>query len=263
MTTPGPERPGAAVHPAALGFAAVADDYERSRPSYPAQAIARWAKLAELEPGALVVDVGAGTGKLTRLLVGAGASVVAVEPVRAMAESLHASLPGVDVRDGTAERLPVADACARAVTAGQAFHWFDGPAALAEMHRVLAARGTLAVFYNDRDTSVPWVAAVDAVFRPLRGEAPSQRSGEWRDVFATTALFTELQSETFPNTQTLTPAEMVARVRSISFVGAMPMRQQARLLDDVARVLAEHPDTAGSDRLELPQTTTLYWCRRR
>ena len=187
---------------------------------------------------------------------------MAVEPVAGMASVLRAALPHVEVREGTAERLPVADGVARAVAVGQAFHWFDGPAALAEMHRVLEPGGTLAVLYNERDTNEPWVAAVDAVFQPWRGDAPSQRRGKWRAAFADTSLFTALERETFANPQRLTPAEMVARVRSISFVGALPDARQAEVLAAVSDVLSSHPDTAGRDELVLPHTTNLYWCRR-
>jgi hypothetical protein len=121
----------------------------------------------------------------------------------------------------------------------------------------------VAILYNDRDTTEPWVKATDDVFQPLRGSVPSQRRGTWRAAFETTELFTPLERAQFPNPQILTPDEMVARVRSISFVGALPEPQQATVLDGVRRVLATHPDTAGRDRLVLPHTASLYWCRRR
>jgi SAM-dependent methyltransferase len=253
------------VHRAAAeGFAKVGDDYERGRPTYPAAAIDLLVEVAGLGPGVAVVDVAAGTGKLTRLLVGTGASVIAVEPIAGMSAVLRTALPSVEVLPGTAEDLPLADGSAAAITVGQAFHWFRGPEALAEMHRVLRPGGTLAVIFNaSNDTGEPWVAAVEGVYQPLRGDAPTRNSGAWREAFTATTLFTPLESASFPNPQVITPEEMVARVRSISFIGAMPEPAQAEVLAGVADVLARHPDTAGRRELVLPYVTTLSWCRRR
>jgi ubiquinone/menaquinone biosynthesis C-methylase UbiE len=252
-----------ALHPAAHGFETVADDYERGRPDYPLAALERLIKVSGIGPDAVVLDLAAGTGKLTRSLAATGAHVIAVEPTDGMRAVLAATLPAVDVRDGTAEDIPVADGTVSAVTVGQAFHWFAGRAALAEIHRVLRPHGTLAVLYNHRDRREPWVAATDAVFQPLRGSAPDQRDGAWRAAFAETILFSPLEEATFSNPQRLTPAEMVARVRSVSFVGGLSPAQQSGVLAEVADVLATHPDTAGRDELVLPHTTTLSWCRRR
>src|SRR5262245_56757726 len=131
MSSPSPDR----VKPAVLGFdsAATAASYERARPSYPAEAVAHLVGHGGIGPGRRVLDLAAGTGKLTRLLVPTGAEVVAVEPVPAMRDQLTAVLPGVTVHDGTAGALPLPDNSVDAVTVGQAFHWFDPPRALAEI----------------------------------------------------------------------------------------------------------------------------------
>src|SRR5947208_10781774 len=120
------------VHPAAAGFARAAGVYERARPEYPPEAVAWLVDRLDLPPGRVVVDVAAGTGKLTRLLVPSGARVVAVEPLAEMRAQLEEAVPSVEALEGTAEALPLADDFADAVTVAAAFHWFRAAEALPE-----------------------------------------------------------------------------------------------------------------------------------
>ena len=252
------------IHPAAAdGFASNADDYERTRPGYPAAAVAHLAKVLGLGPGVTVVDVAAGTGKLTRPLLGTGADVIAVEPVAEMRTVLSRALPGTDVREGTAEHLPVDDASCDAIAVAQAFHWFDGAVALREFARVLRPGGGLAVVYNHRDRAVPWLAAVNRLVEVHRLGTPQQWDGRWREAFTADGLFTALEDAAFDNPQLLTPDELVGRIRSMSYVGALPAPEQAQLLDDVAHLVATHPETAGCAALTIPQRTVVSTCRRR
>ncbi len=155
MTTARDEHAARTVR--ARSFGRLAADYDRIRPGYPAAAI------GALPPGP-VVDVGAGTGKLTTALVAAGHPVVAVEPDPDMRAVLAArDLPGVDVRDGRGEELPVADGTAGGVVYGQAWHWVEPAAAAAEAHRVLVPGGTLALLWNLPDLSVDWVADLNRI----------------------------------------------------------------------------------------------------
>src|SRR5207253_1626634 len=118
--------PMAATHPtAAAGFARAADAYERGRPAYPADAVAHLAARFRLGEGVTVLDLAAGTGKLTRMLTMTGATVIAVEPVVGMRRVLEKAVPGARVLDGTAESIPVEDGAVDAITVAQAFHWFD------------------------------------------------------------------------------------------------------------------------------------------
>src|SRR5712671_3101577 len=132
------------LHPATRGFAVAADVYERGRPDYPAVAIARIVSRLGLGRGRTVLDLAAGTGKLTRLLVPSGANVLAVEPVREMRTELERRVPGVATLGGTAERIPLNNGYVDAVTVGQAFHWFSPDPALREIHRVLRPGGGVA-----------------------------------------------------------------------------------------------------------------------
>jgi len=150
---------------AAAGFGAGAQDYERGRPSYPDDLVVWMAERLRIGAGSRVVDLAAGTGKLTRLLVPTGADLVAVEPVAAMREQLAAVVPGVPALDGTAESIPLAPASVDAVTVAQAFHWFDADAALAEIARVLRPGGALGLVWNERDVREPWVAELSKLIR--------------------------------------------------------------------------------------------------
>ena len=252
-----------AIHPAArAGFAAGAEVYQRSRPDYPAAALEWLTRELALGAGP-VLEVAAGTGKLTRQLRPLAPHLVAVEPVAAMRRVLSESLPGVSVVGGRAEALPFRSAWAGAAMVGQAFHWFDGRAALAELHRVLWPGGGLGLLWNQRDEAVDWVRRLTEIVEPAAGDAPRFRSGRWREAFAGEDLFGPLQEATFDHAQTGSPDLVAERVASISFVAALPDARRGALLGEVRRLLATHPDTAGRAVIRLPYRTRVYWTRRR
>jgi SAM-dependent methyltransferase len=247
---------------AARGFALATQAYEEGRPTYPAKVAERLERELHLKPGRVVLDLAAGTGKLTALLVGTGASVVAVEPVTEMRAVLERALPGVAAYAGTAEAIPLADASVDAVTVGQAFHWFRGEAALAEIHRVLREDGGLGLVWNVRNESVPWVARLTEIMEPHRGDAPAYRTGAWREAFQRTALFGLLSHAEVRHVHRLTPEAVVARVASVSFVAVLPEPKRRRLLGEVRELLATDPRTRGRAEVELPYRTDVYWAKR-
>ncbi|HYT29443.1 MAG TPA: methyltransferase domain-containing protein [Actinomycetota bacterium] len=247
---------------AAKGFQAGAEAYERGRPGYPADAVDALIDVLGVGPGVTVVDLAAGTGKLTRLLAPSGAAVIAIEPVEAMRRTLAAMLPRVPVVAGTAESMPLRDGSAGAVVAAQAFHWFDGEAALAEIHRVLAPGGRLGLVWNVRDETVDWVARLTALIDPYQGDAPRFRTGAWRTAFEGTALFGPLQERSFSYEQPTTPTEIEERFASISFVAALPSAKHAAVRRAVRDLLATHLDTRGRDHLRMPHRTVAFWCER-
>jgi SAM-dependent methyltransferase len=249
------------IHDAAQGFAQATAAYERGRPTYPSGAAERLQRELRLRPGRVVLDLAAGTGKLTALLVGTGAAVIAVEPVAAMRGVLERALPGVRALPGTAEAIPLAGAAVDAVAVGQAFHWFRGDEALAEIHRVLRPGGGLGLVWNVRDTSVPWMARLTEIMEPHRGDAPTQRTGVWREAFERTRLFRPLKHSALHHRHHLTPEGVVARVASVSFVAALPEAEREGVLAEVRELVATDPLTRGRAEVVLPYRTDVFTTR--
>ncbi len=243
---------------AARGFGSAGDAYERGRPSYPVGAVACLVGELSIGPGATVVEVAAGTGKLTRLLVPTGARVVAVEPVAGMRRVLIDKVPDVAVVAGTAEALPVASTRADAVLAAQAFHWFRVGEALAEAARVLRPGGGLGLVWNDRDDSVPWVAELSALIHWDDRPVPNHHDIDWSAAVAGTGAFAPLRRRRFRLDQPLDVDTLVDRVLSTSYIAARPAAEQRALARDVRALVAELPD-----RIVLPYRTEVFWCRRR
>lgn len=250
-------------HAAALGFQRAADAYEKGRPEYPAEAVQCLIRELHLNASSTVIDLGAGTGKLTRQLLPSGATIIAVEPVEAMRQTFVALLPEVELVAGTAEAIPLPDGQADAVMAGQAFHWFATGAALREIHRVLKPVGRLALIWNLRDESVDWVAKLTGLIDKHARGVPSYRSGSWRRCFDETALFGPLQERHFDHVQRGTLATLLARVASISYISVLPDAEREQVLTEVRQLVEMHPLTQGRAEIEMPYRTVVYWCPKR
>jgi SAM-dependent methyltransferase len=239
---------------AAAGFGSAADVYERARPSYPPEAIDWLLARTGIGLGDTIIDLGAGTGKLTRLLAPSGARVVAVEPIPEM----RALIDVGEVKDGTAEAIPLADGVAALVTVAQAFHWFDLDRALPEIHRVLRRGGRLALVWNMRDLENPVQRGVEELLAPLRGRLSAQREGKWRAPLAASSLFGDPESAEFRIEQQFTADDLVDRVASTSFVAAMDDGERRPLLDQVRGLVA------GRDEpFSFPYVTEVLIIRRR
>lgn len=230
------------LHPiAAAGFGASADDYERGRPGYPSAAIGWLARKVPLRAGVTVVDLAAGTGKLSRPLATTGARVIAIEPLEAMRRVIG---PEIEALEGTAEAIPLADRSADAVTVGQAFHWFDGSAALAEIHRVLRANGWLALLWNARRMEDPIHASIEQLIRPHCEHVPRHGTRAWREAFTRTYLFRPLEEVHFEHEQLLDADELGARIGSTSAIAALAAEERERVLERVRAL-------AGTGRVRL------------
>jgi SAM-dependent methyltransferase len=250
---------------ARLGFgtARAVAAYERGRPGYPPEAVAELVRMLAIGRGAAVLDLAAGSGKLTRQLLPAGAGLAAVEPSPAMRERLAAAAPGVRVLEGTAEAIPLPDGSLDAVTVGQAFHWFDGPRAVAELQRVLRPGGRVGLVWNVRDESVPWMARVTAIVDRHAGDTPRYRDGRWRAAFDASTGFTPLQVRRFRHRHELDRERLLDRFASISFVAALPDAARARVLADIEQVVEAEPSLAGPGPVMVPYRTDLFWAERR
>jgi ubiquinone/menaquinone biosynthesis C-methylase UbiE len=215
-------------HPRSRSFELVADVYERARPEYPADAVAWMAEELELRPGRTVLDLGAGTGKLTRALVQTGAQVIAVEPGEQMLGELRRVLPDVESLLGAAEAIPLDDQAVDAVTAGQSFHWFRHDEALPELHRVLRPGGAVALIWNSRDQDRPLHREISELIKPfMPPNRPHVR--ESARALEESALFGPIERRTFPFTQQLDADGVADRIASVSFVAAAPPEQRAEL----------------------------------
>jgi ubiquinone/menaquinone biosynthesis C-methylase UbiE len=242
------------VHPAAAeGFAVASDAYERARPDYPRAAVEFLADRLELRTGRRLLDLAAGTGKLTRQLLETGVEIVAVEPVGPMRAHLSALLPSVDVRPGVAEQIPLADGSVDAVTVAQAFHWFRAEAALGEIHRVLRPGGALALLWNTRDENDGLQRTLTELLQGLERGTPRRRGVDAEALLDASPLFGVVEAARFPHAQELDEQGFVERTLSISFVASAPEEVRARTerrLRDLA---------AGLPRpIVLPYVTEVY-----
>lgn len=231
--------------------------YERARPVLPTDAVDYVVATLRLGPDRRVADLGAGTGKLTQLLVPTGAEVIAFEPVDEMRRALSVSLPGVATIAAVAEALPVRAGALDAVVAAQAFHWFDGPRALDAIQRALHPRGRLALAWNVRDDRVAWVRRLTEVMEPHRGDTPGHASLAWRTAFDDVAGFTPLEHAEFAHHHELGVEGVVDRVASVSFIARLPDDERSAVLEEV-RFLAR----AQSQPVTLPYRTHVYWTER-
>ncbi len=213
--------------------------------------------------GKILVDLGAGTGKLTQSLSDWHSTLVGVEPVEAMRKKFMKKLPHLEIHPGRAEKIPLGNASADCVVVAQAFHWFDGDLALKEIARVLKEKGKLVLLWNVRDEQFPWIARLTTLIDRYQGDSPRFRTEAWKKSFTTTTLFTSLAVATFSHSHESTPAQLLDRVLSISFVAALPAREQTLLLANVKNLLDTHPATKDYKTVSMKYRTYLYWCEKR
>lgn len=235
----------------ASSFGRRASDYAAHRPDYPVAAV-RWALEPVSTGGPLrVLDLAAGTGKLTGVLCAEGHEVTAVEPDEAMLSELVRLNHGVRALPGTAERIPLPDGTMDAVVVGQAFHWFDPEPAMAEIARVLRPGGVVAALWNADDDQVEWVAELDKV---------SRSSVNTKDLLVNNDLrlphprFSAPEEQVFPHSQRRTAESLVATISTHSHVLVAPDDERAELVADVLTYLKSRPETATGE-FDLPLTT--------
>jgi SAM-dependent methyltransferase len=244
------------IHPtAARGFVLGAEAYERGRPSYAPQAVQWLSERLGLRAGRVVLDLAAGTGKLTRQLLATGARVLAVEPLEPMRQQLERAVPEAEALEGTAEEIPLPDASVDAVTVAQAFHWFRFEEALVEIHRVLRAEGGLALVWNDRDPDDPLQAEIEHLIAPHRELLGEFR--DWRELFEASALFSPVERRTFRFEQSLDVDTLVDTVGSRSYIAALPEADRDSVLARARALTADKPES-----ISLAYVTEVFMCFR-
>jgi SAM-dependent methyltransferase len=247
MDTPNDARPGAAHDLGAQGFAQGAL-YDAARPRYPDEAVALVVERFALDQRSRVLDLGAGTGIFSRQVRPFVGALTAVEPSASMRETLTLTTADVEVLDGSDVAIPTPDAQFEAVVVAQAFHWFDAPRALIEIHRVLVPGGGLALLWNERDTRVAWIRDFDHAmlwdeFQPFDSRV------DYGAVVAD-GPFDDVERRSCRHRQRLTHDQVRQRVASTSYVTLMGEDERSGLLARVTRVLEGQPDP-----VEMPYVT--------
>ncbi len=265
----------------ALSFGTAAASYDQYRPSYPPEAVS-WALGSPSRP-VRVVDLGAGTGILTRVLLGLGHDVVPVEPDEAMRAQLAATTPGTDAATpgtdaatpgtdaatpgtdaaipgtvalaGSSEAIPLPADSVDAVVAGQAYHWFDPTRAPAEIARVLRPGGVFAAIWNLRDESVPWLARLTEVAHLDDHDSDQERV---HDEGLAAAGFGPVIREVFRHAVTHTPDTLIELMKTRSYYLTAPAEGRAEIEAGIRNLAATHPDLAGRDTFELPYRTVVF-----
>jgi len=247
----------AEIDRAARVFERVAAEYEDGRPGYAPDAVADAIAELEIGPGSIVLDLGAGTGKLTRMLLDAELAVIAIDPSSAMLAQLRTAAPAAQAVVGAAEAIPLPAESVDAVTAGQAFHWFDATAALAEIHRVLRPGGGVALLWNRRDLADPVQRLLGELTDPPERTSPRGRLLDMPRVIAETGLFGPVSQFESRHVQPIDESGLLSRLRSSSFVAGLPPDRRAILERRLEAMLEE----IGPVR-EIAHTTIAYVARR-
>ena len=236
------------LHPLTTAFAGVAGAYDRGRPDYAPAVVGAIAAELGIAAGSPVLDLAAGTGKLTRALLALGLDVVAVEPQPQLREVLATSVGQERVREGVAEAIPLPDASVAAVTVADAFHWFDHALALAEIGRVLRPGGGLAVLSAVPDWSgASWAHELGTLIAGARTAHPMFDGPPWQESVRGAGGWAEPREIRVSSSQATSPERMVDYVGSMSWVAALEQAQRAQTLAEVAAIVG-----AGETPAELP-----------
>jgi SAM-dependent methyltransferase len=240
----------------AAGFAKSVDAYIAGRPDYPP------ALLDALPHAETIVELGAGTGKFTRALIGCAKRIVAVEPLPEMAAHIpQGGKTGVEVIVGKAEQVPLPGAVADLVCCATAYHWFDYPAAADEIHRLLKPGGHLALIWNRRDNDVQWVAEFSQTIESYSTDVRRFGSEYWRQIFKDSRFALTVETA-FPFAYPMPVTGIVDRAFSTSYIALLPSEEKMRLRGKLADLVARHAELRDVAEIAFPYVSLLYVLRK-
>lgn len=235
----------------AVGGFAHGDRYNSARPGYPPDAVDFFVETFGLDPTSHVLDLGAGTGIFARQLLGHVGRLTAVEPSASMRATFASETPGVEILDGSDVDIPLGDDEVDAVFVAQAFHWFDAPRALLEIHRVLRPGGHLGLIWNERDTQTPWIRDLNHAMQwDVRG--PYNPDVDFGAILAR-GPFHDVRRDVFRHREALAHTQVLQRVLTTSYVTLMDDDERASVVGDVAAVLA-----SLADPVDVPYVSNVY-----
>lgn len=248
------------VNRAAIGFHNRSSEYEHARPGYPEPAVRFLTRQLGLGPRVRLLDLGAGTGKLTRMLLASGVRPIGLEPMEGMRRQFTGVLPGCPLVAAVAEAIPLAAGSIDAICAGQAFHWFANPRALGEIKRVLRKDGRLGLIWNSRPRGgrgEGWQAEMWGLVDRYEPAQPGYDRG-WKRALDEFGGWREVAAQSFANAQSVSLDQILQRVASTSFIAGLPDDEHAKLLARVRTLVSSHPPTLGSDHYELLYHTETF-----
>jgi len=240
------------------GFEVAADEYEAARPEIPGLALRFLIEQLRLHASSRILDIGAGTGKITRALARTYQDIVALEPVQAMRQKIHIFSPNVRVLGGVAEAIPLKDVSVDAVVAGNSFHWFANTTAIQEIARVLKPQGRIGLVWTVRDESVGWVAELMHIMDRHRGHVAGYREGKWTAILAQSKRFSQVSQESFRFTRTTGRKTVTDRVASMSFIQKLAPGERQKVLEEISTTLSKSSSTECGADVEFPCRTDVF-----
>ncbi|KAI9267868.1 S-adenosyl-L-methionine-dependent methyltransferase [Sporodiniella umbellata] len=257
-------------HPVALsGFQNQTFAYAKARPSYPKKSLERIANLLSAKEPKKILDLGAGTGIMTELLVKEGFDVTAVEPVQGMRDRLCELLPQIQVIEGNSWSIPIESESQDAVVLAQCFHWFSDEKSLEEIHRILKPNGYMFLIWNmESKERAKWVADLRNEYEQYDLSVPQYRHGKWKNAFETEKVRSlyglPLQYERFENDSPAIRSNIWKRILSKSYIAVLSQEEQKKVQQNVNRILNEHSFPADdSETFVYPHDTDLFWCQKK
>lgn len=246
---------------AEVGFAKNTDRYESGRPTYPEESINFIYSLINAGPHKRILDLGAGTGKFTKHLIETDAQLVAVEPVADMRKKFTEKVPNIQILEGSAESIPLPSKTIDAVIVAQAFHWFDGQAALEEIHRVLNERGFLILIWNKMDENYLWIRKLSEIISEMHTSEPTYKSGAWQQAFKESKLFSPLSHRNFLNLQEANKQIILDRVGSISYISKLQKSEYLKVMKAAESLIDSDFPKNNKGIIEMPYNTDVFWTK--